>query len=627
MSARGIEIRVHGIGDHGPWSSLGGARATGSGGLVEVFEPPTPVQHQLVLLNWSRGSRLVAGFAWILAIPFTLVNVAGEMAPESRGRRRTYRTIIAIAGIAVTLAFLTWVLAIVETILKRLPVEGERADARVVLGIVGTTLIAVGIACSLRIASRRWRIIGWLHLVSAGALVVFVVFFEPANRYRFRANWVPNACSQSVEIECRTPAVLDLPLIIAVLSTAVVLACALAAWMLSRGRRSSAVRSRVASGSGAFASLVVAILLVHFSGSMLRLSLDWLLEYPYRYQQRTRWSRWSRERVFIVYAENHVGAYGLDAIGIYAGAALLVLGVSLGASSFVVHLWSRRRSRRRSWGTSAPLSLSSSLPLGLWVAVPASIALITWIRLRVLDPDRLRSGVDRPWSFAVVVTLTHLATAAVLLFFLFGRWSPRVKTVLGTLADVLGFWPVRHHPLAGASYRDRVVDGIAETLKSQGPECVVVIVGHSQGSVLCAYTLGRSRRAPTGAGAPLPHLVTCGSPLASLYGTFFPSTFDKKFFALVTSHTSSWRNYWRITDPIASCLPTPCEETKSDGGSKIINRELKDIFGSRPLGHSGYWIDPEQAGDIAGILAESRGGEAELGAVVKLQPGASSEGG
>lgn len=53
------------------------------------------------------------------------------------------------------------------------------------------------------------------------------------------------------------------------------------------------------------------------------------------------------------------------------------------------------------------------------------------------------------------------------------------------------------------------------------------------------------------------HLVTCGSPLSSLYGTFFPATFDGAFFARAVGGVASWRNYWRETDPIATCLPRP----------------------------------------------------------------------
>lgn len=51
--------------------------------------------------------------------------------------------------------------------------------------------------------------------------------------------------------------------------------------------------------------------------------------------------------------------------------------------------------------------------------------------------------------------------------------------------DILGFWPVRLHPLAGRSYREQVAREFAD-LVDQNAANVVVLVGHSQGSVLVA---------------------------------------------------------------------------------------------------------------------------------------------
>ena len=91
--------------------------------------------------------------------------------------------------------------------------------------------------------------------------------------------------------------------------------------------------------------------------------------------------------------------------------------------------------------------------------------------------------------------------------------------VLGKLADVVGFWPAEHHVFAGISYRRRVVEELdtwMQTLTRDGS----VLVAHSQGSVIAAWALAQDRIPQRKV-----HLVTCGSPLDTLYATFFPAAF------------------------------------------------------------------------------------------------------
>lgn len=153
-----------------------------------------------------------------------------------------------------------------------------------------------------------------------------------------------------------------------------------------------------------------------------------------------------------------------------------------------------------------------------------------------------------------------------------------VRSALGTMADVAGFWPVVWHPLAGISYRGDVVAGIRSTLDREA-SAAVALVGHSQGSVLCAwlaYCRGPAAR-------PMVHLVTCGSPLRSLYATFFPAHFGDAFFETVRRNVGSWSNFWRHTDPIATELP---------GLDPRGNVELADATDGPLHGHGDYWIEP-----------------------------------
>lgn len=86
-----LEIRVHGIGDHDAWSALGSAPLADvpGGPKADVTCPPILPKHRLWLINWSRRSRRAAGLLWYVALPFSLVNVAGYMEPHRGEPRRS----------------------------------------------------------------------------------------------------------------------------------------------------------------------------------------------------------------------------------------------------------------------------------------------------------------------------------------------------------------------------------------------------------------------------------------------------------------------------------------------------------------------------------------------------------
>jgi hypothetical protein len=163
-----------------------------------------------------------------------------------------------------------------------------------------------------------------------------------------------------------------------------------------------------------------------------------------------------------------------------------------------------------------------------------------------------------------------------------------LQEVLGKTADAAGFWPVRDHPLSGASYRRAVLAGIEAEAGRLSPERVA-LVGHSQGSVICAWLA-----AETGAlrGCRELHLVTTGSPLASLYAGFFPAYFTPAWFARVAARSASWANFWRSTDPVGTPVP------------EAVNAELTDPdrYGT-VHGHGGYWNAPEVINHVAQVAA------------------------
>ena len=184
-------------------------------------------------------------------------------------------------------------------------------------------------------------------------------------------------------------------------------------------------------------------------------------------------------------------------------------------------------------------ALVLSLPNTLGPALGAGALL--WLGAVWVAGRWVLTGSEQIWSFCVVLVQALSAITVVLV--LAGRGLTTVRKSLSLTADIVGFWPVTSHPFAGASYRDPVVQGIREELLKHG-EVPIVLVGHSQGSVLSVWLL---RRHLTELGDV--HLITCGSPLRSLYGEFFPAHFPPTFFQDLQSRSGRWLNFWRDTRP------------------------------------------------------------------------------
>jgi hypothetical protein len=190
-------------------------------------------------------------------------------------------------------------------------------------------------------------------------------------------------------------------------------------------------------------------------------------------------------------------------------------------------------------------------------------------------------------------------------------FAERLRETFGSIADIAGFWAPDLHPLAGTSYRRALLSGIRQAIhdvEMEFPCHPIALVGHSQGSVLCAWFIrGRhwteqdteavtDRRAVRdglygGKAQPSTRiaLYTCGSPLVTLYRTFFPRYFDDEFFVRTRAMTyrgSSWHNYWRRTDPIASELP------------QAVDRDVTEKIDEPILGHGEYWKERQLRNDI-----------------------------
>ena len=94
--------------------------------------------------------------------------------------------------------------------------------------------------------------------------------------------------------------------------------------------------------------------------------------------------------------------------------------------------------------------------------------------------------------------------------------------------------------------------------------------------------------------------VTCGSPLASLYSTYFPLTFPgsrrDKVAGLVP-----WTNCWRSTDPIA----TPMWAGQDPRDVEILDGAPRGDPSVPLRVHSDYWLEQEQQGAVEDLLKSS----------------------
>jgi hypothetical protein len=223
----------------------------------------------------------------------------------------------------------------------------------------------------------------------------------------------------------------------------------------------------------------------------------------------------------------------------------------------------------------------------------------------------------RPWLDDVLLCLQVAGAIAIVLVIIRRpeKLADRLRRTFGSIADIAGFWAPDLHPLAGTSYRRALLAGIRQAINDllmDFPNLPIALVGHSQGSVVCAWfvrgghwteqpTEGRTdRRAlkdnlhQTGNTARSDRiaLYTCGSPLSTLYQTFFPRYFDRAFFNKTVDMTyngSCWRNYWRKTDPIGSELPIKRPRANID----VTERSCKET-----VGHREYWREERLRGGI-----------------------------
>ncbi|NJQ07146.1 hypothetical protein [Streptomyces lonarensis] len=230
------------------------------------------------------------------------------------------------------------------------------------------------------------------------------------------------------------------------------------------------------------------------------------------------------------------------------------------------------------------------------------------------------AAADAPAPLAAVASLSEslgswMLSVAVLVMIAMGRRAYRdraARRTIGILWDVGTFWPRAAHPFAPPCYAERAVPDlswrIATWIDATGGR--VVLSGHSQGSVLAAAAVWQLD-APTRSRVSL---LTHGSPLARLYGRWFPKYFGPHALRLLREEIPCWRNLWRATDPIGGPVDVPgrdADDRPVDHGPLLdplhYGRNLRSPLPEPVLGHGDYPQDPAYDEERAHLCHTLRG--------------------
>lgn len=194
---------------------------------------------------------------------------------------------------------------------------------------------------------------------------------------------------------------------------------------------------------------------------------------------------------------------------------------------------------------------------------------------------------------------------------------------IAILCDLTLFWPREAHPIVPPCYALKVIPELAARAKEHlaEPDTRVVLVGHSQGSLLAAVAVSRLMESLPEKDRERVGLVTAGSQLQWAYPRAFPG---------VVSHTSlgelaarldgRWRSLCRGTDPIGGAVTTWNRQVyngmligvgfRADGTEGPLSAAVRGPTGSLVLGGD-HWLPDPQRGPFSsrrwlpGVLAHS----------------------
>jgi hypothetical protein len=576
-----MELRVHGIGVHDASGILGRPTTEHEGARTARFGPAVPVRPIAQAFVWSQTTRAGRRSFRFLLLPFALVNVAGFMHTPGRndGVRGSwdYQLMVQMVGISVTISYWFWMLGLLADLPR---IYGRHVSSvPATIGFVGASGVIF-----LPIIARVIR--GRRKLLATPTLWNSQTGFWGQDVSRGTAALHLLGCLVGVIVVTALRQLGADKLTTLFLLQVITLILLGVRWTWPAGR--------IRPESGGLVALALAVALPHlcFGATIILLgTIADLRNIPAPAQPPTtmilsREPHWQLLPAVVsltvlcgvVLARRQLSSLSLSVSEV--AEAAVRYGVAPDVSSPV---WFAKvcdlRTKRLIRGFPGNL-----LPNPLIVAISVVVLVVfCWAAyfaaegfLARLAP-RLTLNIDIIRGFTVLLMLI----TGVVLFALFAYREARAK--VATIYDIIGYWPRRYHPLAPRSYADEAsLDLAANIAQIVGRGLPLTIIGHSQGSVLSFAAL---RRVDPTLRAEV-KLVTCGSPLRSLYAAGFPAYFSDAAFATLRGELKSWQNVYRDTDPIATAVFPPDTATAD---FEIIEPHPDNAI----LDHSGYWDDPQ----------------------------------
>ena len=641
----GVEMRVHGVGGgHEVFRALGRpVYKETADARVRVGSLPRLPKHELKLINWSRPRKISGNLSWYLAYPFTVLNVAGYMGPErseDRSEKRLWwfmRAGIVVSSLMMTFAMAAWITVILETGWRLLGGTAEGLSTTI-LGAFAPGLLAAFIVNRM-VRGRPLADKGncWVSLLNLAVLLGTAVYLagRPASK---------DAIFDFGDANARDPMTLMIITTTVVMWTFALALCFIA-WRAEYSRRQHdwAEPDRTAlAGAGILIALAIAIL--HTGGSILRLALQTVLKYappgiePLTYDPRVHAVLLPppddlEPRAVVPTRDYFTQLLPIDLVPVFFLATVAILGVLV---------WREFRLRKPKFSEESTHSLARKQVAPFHVVIEETheflartgiVAMVGSIGVWLVLAAAVFAASNHGWGKDewVVPLMVGLKIAGLILLVIIVARRPAhvaygLRHLFGSLADIAGFWAPDLHPLAAASYRRAVLRGIRigiRDVREDHPGKPIALVGHSQGSVICAWFVrgghwneneAESRSDEEGLAMGLHQvpreqsdriaLFSCGSPLVSLYSTFFPRYFNDDFFrtALKMSYGNIWYNYWRQTDPIGSKLSGHNATTHGDG-PQVQDIDVTELANEETRGHCEYWQDDRIRRDVEAYFA------------------------
>jgi uncharacterized membrane protein len=229
----------------------------------------------------------------------------------------------------------------------------------------------------------------------------------------------------------------------------------------------------------------------------------------------------------------------------------------------------------------------------------------------------LTGGAPAPLLPTLTTAVALLLPVVLVSSFVLSWRQPGKRRLLGVLWDVGTFWPRSFHPFAPPCYSERSVPELLRRiwwLDDTGGR--VLLVAHSQGSVLAAAAVARRLSMNPPSSAPAERagkideigLVTFGAPLRKLYHWGFPAYVPLALFTDMANGQSGlrlrkWSNIYYLTDYIGG-------EVSGDAGRPAVDRQLPDpatslyVYGQDPphvQSHTKYWTDAHFWAEVQGV--------------------------